>query len=145
MPSRESNALFQFLAEVNQGLIEFSIQLRRSSSLSNIRSGVDLRQYQHTDSINRKRAEICFEAYVEGDGDPGLSLCWWFELALRDDAWVLGRRILKDAPEGQGTLHELPDCLFQDVSQFVTQSSHLVQGLIGLAKVQELTRAVRNA
>jgi hypothetical protein len=139
----DSNALFRFLAEVRQDLILFTIQLGRTTALSNVQSGVDVREY--ADPITRPPSKVCFEAYVEADVAPEVGLCWWFELTLSNDGWILSRRILRDAREGQDTLYEIPDRVFQDSAQFTSQAHDLVRDLVNLATIQDILKAVRKA
>ena|SRR5688500_805836 len=143
MPIAESSALFRFLARVTQDLILFAVHLRKRGDLSSITSGVDMREY--ADPLAGNRSRISFEAFVEGDVDPGLSLCWWFELSLSDEVWTLSRRVLKDASETQETLHELPSRVFQTPSEFIAQAQDLAGELINFRAIQDIIKAVRNA
>jgi len=87
------------IASMNELLVRHAQAVKKMPDVIAVSQRIDFRDYKTGPFL---------EAYVDAELESDSAICWWLQLELGQDEWLLEASVRLNTAEGQQTLWEAP-------------------------------------
>lgn len=128
----EAGKLFNVLALVREELGRLVERCKALASIAEVVESSDIRRYPD---------RTVFEFFVEVELRPsGDAVCWWFDVILRGDDWIVDRKIHRTLKGEQDVFKQYPEIKFPTAGDAADSLLGLTQELTANKPALDLLR-----